>query len=328
MNDRDDYLWNPSATPDRAVSELERALAPISARERKLAERALLVHRRSEVRRSSARRLWLSAAAAACVVIVTCAALMYHRLSWPEGAAWSIAVNGSASSTNNRLHVGATVETGARESATLQVARIGEVVLAEHSVATLTETRSGRHRMELAHGRLRAKIWAPPGHFGVANRDALAIDLGCEFELQADVLGQGSLSVISGWVIYNRHGTETLVPADHAITFDQRRVSIPLRADANESLRYWLAQIDSLAASGDSDQLERHAAEIAAAARDDDYLTLLILVTRHPRLQSTPIASRLKGVLGETGSGDPIDAWWQRVPRPPKQWWWHWRDAF
>jgi hypothetical protein len=68
-------------------------------------------------------------------------------------------------------------------------------------------------------------------------------------------------------------------------------------------------------------------------------LTLLTLMTRHPRLAEGPmyltVADMLSAPAGDLqhrqawaqGRANAIDEWWDHLPRPPKQWWRNWRDA-
>jgi hypothetical protein len=331
MNElQDDYLWDPHSKPDPVVVQMERALAPVSSRALNLADRALPLLPPSVIaKRRRHRNGWLIAAAAAAALVFIVAALLTHRLSWSEASPWRVVRMIDGSAREDLLRIGSTLATTELESATLDVARIGTVELAPNSAATLIETRDRQHRIELKHGHLHAKIWAPPGYFGVMNRGSLALDLGCEFELEATALGNGRLNVISGWVIYNRGGTETLIPEGHTVAFDDTRVGMPTRNAGNVPFKEQIAELDVLLAQSASDEARIRVLtnQVAEIATDADYLTLLVLMTRHRQLTGTAIDTRLQKVLGDPGDGDRINEWWRRVPKPPKQWWRYWQDA-
>lgn len=329
----DDYLWDPTARADPEIAKLERSLARYSARALKLASRHLPLSAALVASRPSTHwKAWHFAGVAAAVALSIATTLYFYRLSWPDSSPWPVTIASHAGAQRSaQLRVGERVTTSANQTATLSAARIGTVSIAENSSVALVQTRSGRHRLELNYGRLRAKVWAPPGYFGVANRDALALDLGCEFEMEKTALGAGSLAVISGWVIYNLHGAEVLVPAGHSIVFDNENVGTPVRSGSDPTFIESVVRFDAMLASGltlDSAEVIALAEKLASLATDADYLTLLSLVTRHSELMDSPLSARLESVLGDPGEIDPLNAWWRRVPKPPKQWWWNWRDAF
>jgi hypothetical protein len=213
--------------------------------------------------------------------------------------------------------------------------------VAPSSSVRLLATRTGHHRVALDHGRIRAKIWAPPGHFGVAVGDARFIDLGCEFELTA-FDGAGSLTVTSGWVAYDRGSREVLVPAGHLATYSRTGIGTPARTDASNELREALRRLDQLSSGAAGDEGVRAAAEqVARAARDTDQYALLSMLTRHPKLASGSAYTRLHAILfGERpldeghrarwidGDVSAVNEWWSRLPRQPKAWWLDWQDAF
>jgi hypothetical protein len=338
----DDYLWDPSATPGAEIEALERLLSPFGASARRLAERALpLPH---EPQRSFHWRRFFSVAVAAAAAFAGIYIVHAYRLSWPDGSPWPVTMtreDGAMRST--QLRVGERIATSAGETATLSAARIGKVIVAPNSVARLTRTRKGQHRVELEHGRVHARIWAPPNHFGVGHRDASFIDLGCEFDLSIEAGGNGVLVVTSGWVIYRHDGDEILVPEDHSLTFDEGSTQMPTRIDASAVFIAWVLELDRLLTSNatiDPSHVITLSQNIAAGARDEDYFTLLNLLVRHPQLAQGPLYPRLAAAL-KTNAADELhrarwasgdrsarDEWWRRLPRQPKTWWMNWRDAF
>jgi hypothetical protein len=324
------YLWDPTGDADSEIAELERILQPHSARALDLASRKVSFDS-AVVSSRRRRRGWQLATVAMAASIAGLAVFHFYRLSWTENSPWPVTVaNVAGGESSALLRVGDTVTTGPNEIAVVSAARIGTVEVAADSSVVLIQTGERRHRLELKYGRLHAKVWAPPGYFGIANRDAVAIDLGCEFEIEADQSGRGSLAVESGWVIHNHRGTEVLVPEDHTIVFDNESVGTPIRKGADAQFRALIGRMDGLLLSTSASIAERDdlAARIAATATDADQITLLSLMGRHQELTETALYGRLRAVLGDPGEEDPINQWWRRLPKQPKRWWLHWRDAF
>jgi hypothetical protein len=146
--------------------------------------------------------------------------------------------------------------------------------------------------------------------------------------------------VSSGWVMHELAQQEVLVPAGYAIEFDPQRATLPLRTDAAPRFATLALALDTLpqraASRAFTDAL---ASELAQLAEDADAYTLLQLLQRVPVLVDTPLYPRLAAALGvdandaqhrarwRAGDVAAMNAWWQRLPVQPKQWWWQWRDA-
>ena len=77
----------------------------------------------------------------------------------------------------------------------------------------LLETQPTEHRLELARGKMSARIWAPPRLFFVDTPSAVAADLGCAYTLEVDDQGASLLQVTSGWVALELKDRESMVPA-------------------------------------------------------------------------------------------------------------------
>lgn len=333
MNLRDDYLWNPEATPDADIERIERALAPLGARALKLDERELRLKKRAPWRYVAA------IAAGIASVFLGLYAVHTYRLSWDENRAWSVATTQADGAVRQwELSVGEPLITGPDEAAQLSAARIGTVTVAPNSLARVTRTRKGLHRVELERGRLHARIWAPPNHFGVTHGDMRFTDLGCEFDLEIDASSAGTLHVTSGWVIYRIRGEEVLVPEQYVLAFDETTVRVPLRSDAAAEFRRWVIELDTMAPTNDRARIFELSQGIAANARDADYFTLLSLLVRHPTLAEAPLYTRLAAALNidvdeshrarwMQGDATARDEWWRRIPEQPKTWWLKWRDA-
>lgn len=281
-------------------------------------------------------RFALAAAAVVVGVTVAGAAWLPWRLQWSENRQW--AIQSRAEAVPASLQVGRILATSSRETATLKVARIGRMEVLPGTRVRLVDTRNGHHRVELLEGRMRARIWAPPGYFGVSTGNGETVDLGCAFELHRNRHGKGDIQVSSGWVMHRVNGQETLVPEGYRLQFNEQRSGIPLAATSSAELRVAVEQLDLALAEGRRvPALEQALAEQAA---DGDRFTLLSLLTRYPALASGPLYPRLSAMFDEPrvdqrhrqawqrGSVHAMNLWWERIPRPAKAWWLNWRDAF
>lgn len=349
MKDQDqNFLWDPAQAPASAdLRQLELRLRDFGARARGLAARLPPVPETAMAAPSTRKNCrvrmprmwrWLGISSAAAAALVLGLALHLHlRLQWDASRPWPVQLSAPGQDArHSSLQVGERLTVAEGQHARLQVAGIGRVELDAGAHLRLVETATGQHRVELQQGRMHARIWAPPGHFGVSGGGALVLDLGCEFELDVDAQARGQLSVHSGWVQIERGGRETLVPAGYSLHFDTRGVGTPLHVDAGPALRETVARLDHAIAT--SRDVETHAKALAEQVGSEDIHTLLSLLTRHPELARTnlypPLASALKlppddslRAAWSAGDVDAINRGWQRLPQPPKAWWRHWRDA-
>ncbi len=339
--DDSDYLWDRGDPADPEIVRLEALLAPARMRTQR---------RRASPRRRGPRRLaW--AAAAMLLLGLGLASLLAHRLAWREDAPWPLlATRGEvlsrpAGSTGPHaassgppaaaLAPGAELRTGADGEAWLGIARIGRLHVAPGSRLRLDATRAGHHRLRLFEGRVHARVWAPPGHFGIAVAGGELVDLGCEFTVEVDAAGDGLLEVHSGWVMLEAGGHEALVPAGARLAL---RGGEPagLPYDAGASPRF-LAALGRVQAGDGVDPQGAEIRELLASAGPRDAISLLSLLQRQPALAAGPLFDDLRARLGASSvvradvlarRAGALDAWWDALPYPrAKQWWWQWRDA-
>ncbi len=332
----DDPLWNPDATPDEDLARIQRLLAPYGAR-----ARGMKMPSASRVRRRRVRALpWASAAAAALMLL---GAGHKHRLAWLPESSWTVVRNESLASEDRkmRLRPGQSLETMANDSATIAVARIGRIALSPNSRLRLVETETGRHRVALEQGHMRARIWAPPGYFGVRAGAAEIVDLGCDFDLWKRQDGSGRVFVRSGWVSYRVGTDDILVPQQFNLSFSAATAQTPTRSDAPAAFTNAIEALErAIANEGGGSVSAKLAAELVAdAAREQDAFSLLSLLSRWPVLANTALYPRLGAALGvpaidsahrqawEAGDQEAINSWWKKIPRPPKHWWANWADA-
>ena len=338
-----DYLWDRSGPVDLEVARLERLLRGQSHVE---------VPRRARVGASPAplprmrRRGWRIAFAAAAMLAL-CAlgagAWFQQRLHWDAGAPWQVIaqqgdvrVDGRAQQARALAQDG-TLETGANAMTRLRAAGIGEVAVGAGSRVRLVETRTGFHRVQLEQGSLWARVWAPPGQFGVGVAGADVIDLGCEFLLKVDADGSGSLSVLSGWVQVDNLRREVLVPQGTRVRVNgDGAAGTPHAFGASDAFVAALEAIDARngAVAPDGEEVRR----LIAASQARDAISLLVLLRDYPQLAEGPLFERLATLLPmpqatrdawRTDRMAVLNAWWDALPYPRvKRWWTQWPDAF
>lgn len=357
MSHEDDYLWDRGGPVDAEVAALERLLSPHAWRPRERTSATSMRRVSASVpavapppsSRTRARRRRWPLAWAAVATLAVCGfglqAWYAHRLQWPQAQPWRIAgvegsvrIDGEALAGDGTLAPGSELETGADGSARLRVARIGEMVLGPGSRFAVIETGDGRHRTALRSGRLWARIWAPPGSFGVATPAGDVFDLGCEFVLVAGEDGSGSLTVRSGWVQIDNHWREVLVPEGARVDFSERgEPGIPYDLGASDGFRSALRELQRHGDTVSSEGPEVRA--LVAASRPQDAISLLALMQAHPRLAEGPLFDRMVQVMPADArvtraavraeGGRAMHAWWNALPYPRmKRWWLQWPDAF
>jgi hypothetical protein len=160
-------------------------------------------------------------AIAAAVIVVFSVGIVWlynSRTSPAEG--WQVTRLGGAPrigsetiSSRGSLGKGEWLETDGSSRARIAVGSIGNVEIDENTRVRLVETRPTEHRLELARGKMSARIWAPPRLFFVDTPSAVAADLGCAYTLEVNDKGAGRLRVTSGWVALQAKERESIVPA-------------------------------------------------------------------------------------------------------------------
>ena len=145
-----------------------------------------------------------------------------------------------------------------------------------------------RSRLALTRGTIHARINAPPRLFSVETPSGTAVDLGCEYTLDVDSLGNSALVVTSGWVSFEDHGRESLIPAGmRAVTRRGGIVGTPVRDDAPDSLRAALTAFDA------GDHGDTVIAALLRSARPRDAVTLWHLANRAEGDQRRRVVQRL-----------------------------------
>ncbi|HWN09553.1 MAG TPA: FecR domain-containing protein [Pyrinomonadaceae bacterium] len=229
-------------------------------------------------------RPWFAAVAAGLILAIGIGAfLIYTRESRPF---WEVArldgaprVGSSRISDKGQLAVGEWLETDGASRAQIEVASIGHVEVDPNTRVRLVETKPTEHRLELARGRMSAKIWAPPRLFFVNTPSGVAADLGCAYTLEVDDRGASLLKVTSGWVALQLREIESIVPAGASCaTRPGIGPGTPYFEDASETLKAALAKLDFDELT--EDQRAAVLNQVIAGSRPRDTLTLWHLMYR------------------------------------------------
>jgi hypothetical protein len=244
MSMTDDYLWDPHATPDREIAELEVRLRSLAYRPEPMRDAPASTATRS-------RQRWYGWAAAASVAILLGGWWTGTRPS--ALAPWTVAalrgtpvvrtVGGVTSAT---LSVGGSVETDVRSVARVAVSSIGQADLGPGSRLRLLRSAPSEYRFALEHGTMHARIDAPPRYFLVETASTLATDLGCVYTLSVDSAGRGALSVEEGEVELERDGVRSSVLAGNLARLRPGvEPGLPYPASASPALAAAVERFDS-----------------------------------------------------------------------------------
>ena len=332
MTEKPDPLWDPDLPGD---PDLERLASALGAYRHVPGTDVVWSKPRPSRVGGRGRRIVFAVAATLAACAIGIATWLPWRLQWSDQRQWTIETDAQA--LPKTWAVGQTLATPTDQSATIRVARIGRMEILPGTRVTLSDTRSGHHRLDLLEGRVRARIWAPPGYFGIAAGASETVDLGCEFDMSRDARGEGTIHVTSGWIMHRVNGQETLVPAGSTLGFNEQRSGIPLATTATGKFASAVERLDLAMSEGN--RASGTEAVVAQTATASDRFTLLTLLTRYPALASGPIYPRLTTMFDgpvpdpdhrkawQHGSVHAMNLWWEQIPRPPKAWWLNWRDA-
>jgi len=242
------------------------------------------------------------AIAAALFVLIALSSLLTYNLNQQQTtteAAWTVTglagaprVGFEVASEGRPLRVGEWLETDAGSRAEIEVADIGQVELRPNSRLRVLQSGANEHRMALDKGSMSALILAPPRLFLVETPSALAVDLGCAYELTVDGQGNGHLAVSSGWVALEFQGMQSLVPAG-ASCVSRRGLGpgTPFFLDSTPEFQNALNAVDL------GRSLDASLGNLLAASRVRDTLSLWHLLPRLPRAQRELVWNRLNQLL-------------------------------
>jgi hypothetical protein len=336
--DMDSYLWNGKGERDQYVASLEELLLPLRYTPQTF---ALAPQRRLQ---SRGWIFWMTAAVGVAALILFCTAFNRWRLHWTAGKPWPVqvvsgrpSINGLPLAGSGDLGVGQVLQTDSSSSAEMRVARIGTLEVAPNTQLQLVATRMHQHKIALRHGKISARLWAPPWSLSMETPSAMAFDLGCAFTLEVTPDGAGSVRVTSGWVQVESEGLQTLVPAGaQAETRNGFAPGSPYFQDATPEFKRALQMLNFEKLDSAAYQLALQT--VLAQARTRDVLTLFNLLPRSHREQRAVIYDRAAqlapppaGVTRDgivSGNQLMLDEWWDALGyRNVKTWWLNWRDG-
>lgn len=214
--------------------------------------------------------------------------------SWAvESLTGTVRIDGGRVRDVGGLTVGGTLETGSSSRARITVGDIGEVEVEPNTRIKLVQARVTEHRLALEHGKMSARISAPPRLFFVDTSSAEAIDLGCAYTLEVDDAGRGLLHVTLGEVALVRDGREVYVPR---YGMCQTRKGIgpgtPYFEDAPDALVTALERFDF------ENGGEEAFAEVLKESRRRDTFTLWHLLSRVDGDQRSRVMERMIELVG------------------------------
>lgn len=272
----DDYLWNRSGPPDPDVEKLEKLLAPL-AHDRPFDE---LRAQRARKRRAPWFVLGFAIAAAAAVAIYFALPRVPDACRGGVGFAFT-GVGGAVSCggmavAHGVLPVGGELDTGAHE-ASLVIADIGSARLGKQTRVRLDRTDRERHQLALDRGHMHAKVNAPPRLFAVTTKHTDVVDLGCEYTIDIDDSGTGSICVLSGIVeLATKSGALVVVPEGScAAILAGQRPGLPVARIARPEVADAVRAYDL----GEPGALDR----LLAVADRRDAITLIAVAAFDPR---------------------------------------------
>jgi len=342
----DRYLWDKSGEPDPEVQRLEKMLgavahgeAPLQLPEEELTPApvptpAPAVRPERVVLRPP---LWQAprlAWAAVLLMVVVGLVWEFRPYGWRvERLTGTPRIDAVDIGRAGRITRGQWLQTDAVSGARLAVGRIGVVDVGPGSRLKVVADR-GEHRLALERGRLEAYVIARPRQFVVETPSGTAVDLGCAYSLEVDRAGAATLTVVAGWVSFEREGRETFVPAGaRCVTRVGKGPGIPYFTDAADRLKNALALIDLAG----TDVPDSALAGALAATRREDAFTVWHLIERTVGSDRVEVVDRLamlvtppQGVTREgVLAGDPamLERWWNQLGFGAAADWRRWRDA-
>ena len=231
---------------------------------------------------------------------------------------------------DRRLHPGEWIETGKGAQAQLDLESFGQIVVNPDSRLKLAESRENRQRLELERGSLHATIWAPPGRFSVATPSATAVDLGCVYDLETDLQGNGLVRVEGGWVAFEDRGRESFIPAGALCkTSRGRGPGVPYFDNASLALK---TLVDRFDLTGRTDGL----GAALESSSSHDGVTLWHLLRRVPESERGPTYDRFAALLPVPtgvsrdgiikGDRQMLDALWDSLGYGDADWWRTWKS--
>ena len=256
MNERDDYLLDPKASPDADVQALEQALAPLRWTGAPLRDDAAPPPRATPRQR----RPWFALVAAAAAAVLA----LFFLLRDGDDAALR---EGSA----GRRFV------AAKTPLVIPLGDFAEVTLRPGSELAFVHWQQDQLLLALARGGLEAKVAAPPkvqpGFFAVDTPLGRVVDQGCRYSLDL-VDGIAIVKVAQGAVEFAAPRRTVFVPAGASVRVRPGGADTPCFDDAEPELKKALAEYDATRDVATKDREMAVKMVLAAARAPADSLVL------------------------------------------------------
>ena len=343
-----DYLWDKSSEPDAEVERLERLLA-VYRRKRAFVFPESIAPKAGAMRVGQPGRFaafwswpWRVAGFATAVVVLAAIAIVVSPAG-RSGVKWRAKrssgdprVNAKVISGAEALRVGSEISTDSKSEIELTVGGHGRIRVLPGSEIKLVQSNARHQRLELQHGAIEARLYAPPFMFSFDTPSGTAYDIGCAFRLSVDEQRRGMLEVLSGWVQFEVGYEQSLAPAGTEVEIEPGFApGTPVYKDASAEFREAVHRLDF------GDASERAAALQVALqqARAKDVYTLLRLMRtaspeergmifdRSRELKPPPAWVTREGIMRHEET--MIDAWNTSLGLgDAKRWWVNWKDRF
>ena len=331
----DDYLWDRSGSPDPQIMRLEQTL-----RELRFDPSVCPLKTQSIVSQPKTARPSLRTFAAAASLLLAILSAVWF-VAPMQHATWQVSALAGTPTIRSRqvqndspLPVGEWLETDTTARARIDITDVGRIEVEPGSRVELLSARAGNHRMRLVRGTVHALIWAPAGQFFVETPSSTAVDLGCAYTLRVDEHGNGLIEVTSGWVGFEWHGRESLIPSGSmCATRPGLGPGTPCYADVAESFRTSLASLDFAELSPE----ERTATltHVLEQSREKDVVTLWHLLSRLKAGERDRVFDRLATFVpppqGVTRAGiregerEMLERWWDQLGLGSSELWRAWK---
>jgi len=199
-----------------------------------------------------------------------------------------------------RLPPGAWLETPATSRVRIDFGAIGKLDVSPGTKLRVLRSTQDEQRLELARGRVHAKIDAPPRLFVIQTRAAVAVDLGCEYELEVDDAGAGKLVVKNGFVALETPPKEVWGPGPMRSTLVPRNAEAAIHPQTGPGLPIWSREPESTKAAARRFDVHPETPEvfetIFAQLGDRDTLTLVHLLDRVDGERRARVLAKLEGI--------------------------------
>lgn len=276
----DDYLFDRSGHDDE-IADLEAKLGAYAHREP-------LRQRPSRAKPIAIACAAVAMAAAVVLLLVRrpdvepCQATTGMAFTTTQGTARC----GGQTAKAGMLPAGTWLETSDGAVATMQVATIGNLTMYGNTKLRVIETSERQHRLELATGKISARVDAPPRLFVVETPAATAVDLGCAYVLVVDDQGTTHLVVTSGAVsLEGKQGARWVLHGMEVSAVRGGVLGTPIASATSKEVRSAVAQFDA----GDQGAVRR----IVEHATAIDMITLWHLISQVPASEREAVVKKL-----------------------------------